>query len=152
MTANKEFWSLIEKTDYCWNWIGPIFNKYGYHIQDRKRWLAHRLSVVEHGRDPEWLDIDHLCRNKVCVNPCHLDIIDKVTHGKRSFPYTRLAVWQGRLEHDLRRGHREDVVEKSLLKLKQAELRVAEMDTFLANRIQEVTQEVLTLNASPVKC
>lgn len=42
------------------------------------RWLAHRLEWEKiNGPVPEGLELDHLCRNRWCVNPDHLE---PVTH------------------------------------------------------------------------
>lgn len=59
----------------CWLWTGKQHKKgYGL-IQVRgKRQRAHRYVYEQLvGPIPEGLEIDHLCRNKPCVNPDHLE-------------------------------------------------------------------------------
>lgn len=55
----------------CWNWIGYVMpNGYGYYKKD----YAHRL-VYEAlaGFIEKSMQIDHLCRNRRCCNPRHLE-------------------------------------------------------------------------------
>lgn len=63
-------------TDGCWNWSGTINNTgYGRFFIGRKGvYSAHRYSYAAFKGDlnPK-LVIDHLCRNRVCVNPEHLE-------------------------------------------------------------------------------
>ncbi|MDB2192085.1 HNH endonuclease signature motif containing protein [Mycobacteroides abscessus] len=44
---------------------------------DRQRYTgAHRASwIVANGPIPEGMTIDHLCRNKLCVNPSHMEVV-----------------------------------------------------------------------------
>jgi hypothetical protein len=67
----------------CWNWTGNT-NKvtgYGYvYVGPGKQGIAHRAAYRELvGPIPAGLVLDHLCRNKRCVNPKHLE---PVTQGE----------------------------------------------------------------------
>jgi len=72
----RRFWSKVEKTSNCWNWLGAKTKGYGIININRKNVLAHRYSYMQAvGEIPEGLQIDHLCRNRSCVNPNHLEIV-----------------------------------------------------------------------------
>ena len=65
----------------CWEWGGASKgNGYGViQVAGRTR-LAHRVSYRFHYGDlPEDMDVDHLCRNPICINPEHLE---PVTHAE----------------------------------------------------------------------
>jgi len=68
----------IDKNE-CWNWLGRL-NTHGYAIYSdgELRESAHRVYYQAYkGELTEGLEIDHLCANKKCVNPSHLE---EVTH------------------------------------------------------------------------
>lgn len=66
--------SFRVEADGCWTWTGRLSNGYGRH----GRGLAHRAIYEEAvGPVPDGLELDHLCRNRACVNPAHLE---PVTH------------------------------------------------------------------------
>lgn len=77
--AVKDFWARTDKqgADDCWEWTGARYLKgYGYFLIQGKQQRAHRFSYELHaGPIPGGLVIDHLCRNKRCVNPAHLEVV-----------------------------------------------------------------------------
>lgn len=75
------FWSRATRgaPDECWSWHGLV-DKYGYGKHGNA--YAHRVAYTEiRGAIPAGLSIDHLCCNKLCVNPAHME---PVTHGENS--------------------------------------------------------------------
>lgn len=68
--------SKVEKTESCWIWKGNI-NEHGYgrfFSPDRTNFRAHKLIYeLLVGPVPNGLVLDHLCRNRACVNPNHLE-------------------------------------------------------------------------------
>lgn len=59
----------------CWKWTGTILNcGYGQIQIHKAKYVAHRLSYeLFISPIPKGLQIDHLCRNRRCVNPAHLE-------------------------------------------------------------------------------
>lgn len=71
---DEMFNSRVEKTESCWMWTGTI-NAHGYGGMtiNGKSKLVHRLSYERaKGQIPVGLQIDHICHNRICVNPDHL--------------------------------------------------------------------------------
>lgn len=69
------FWAKVQKTDGCWLWTGARNNKgYGLVRVSGNLVLVHRLSYESAiGPIPPELQIDHLCRVRLCVRPTHLE-------------------------------------------------------------------------------
>lgn len=79
----QKFLSLIEKTSTCWNWKGTIHKSgYGNMGINGHELLVHRIAyrVFRKGRLIRAYVLDHLCRNKRCVNPLHLRQVTERTN------------------------------------------------------------------------
>jgi len=82
--ALDRWWARVSKQESgCWEWTaGRWRNGYGKFREPltRKQCLAHRWGYERLvGPVPDGLELDHLCRNKACVNPDHLE---PVTHAE----------------------------------------------------------------------
>ena len=84
--------------DACWEWTGKRSPEgYGRIYSGGSMVYAHRLSYESSTAPiPDGLEIDHLCRNRACVNPAHLE---PVTHAENQ---RRIALRQKRCR---RNGH-----------------------------------------------
>lgn len=70
------FWSRahIGESNQCWPWKKPQSTGYGQFWIDGKPIGAHRVAYeLSKGTIPEGLQIDHLFRNRACINPAHLE-------------------------------------------------------------------------------
>ena len=78
MTLKDRFdakWVAVESG--CWEWQACVANTgYGQIRVDGKTVTAHRIAYELYVDPiPSGLQIDHLCRNRRCVNPAHLEAV-----------------------------------------------------------------------------
>lgn len=70
------FWQYVQvRDDGCWQWLSTQTGRgYGSFWHERRVVAVHRLSFEKlRGAISKGLTIDHLCRNRLCVNPLHLE-------------------------------------------------------------------------------
>jgi len=111
----ERFWKYVNKTDYCWEWVGCV-GKRGYGVISRNcaTRTAHRVSYeINIGIIPAGMCVCHKCDNKLCVNPDHLwlgtlqdNIADMIKKGRNA----RIKVAKGEDHHSAKLTNK-DVIE-----------------------------------------
>jgi hypothetical protein len=80
----KRFWNKVHKTSSCWIWQGATKGRdddYGCVRINGRGEYAHRVAYeLVKGPIPNGLHLDHLCRERLCVNPDHLEPVDNRTN------------------------------------------------------------------------
>lgn len=108
----------IEKLDLsggegeCWRWTASL-NAYGYaqlHVAGTMKRVHILLYEELVGPVPPGSELDHLCRNRGCVNPAHMEPVSHATNCRRG-ARTRLT-WRD--VHDIRRRRRSGEVRKTI--------------------------------------
>lgn len=87
------FTAIVSRTSLdgeCWIWRGPTSGTkgrgHGYPRMslDGQTVAVHRVMWVNrHGYLPGRKQIDHTCRNRLCVNPDHLEMVTHLTNQRR---------------------------------------------------------------------
>lgn len=108
---HERLWSKVAAVGNlceCWEWTGGSDGKgYGKFSLDATRsgyrtTKAHRaIYEVLVGPIPDGMELDHLCRNRSCVNPAHMEV---VTHEVNSLRGESFSAENARKTH-CPRGH-----------------------------------------------
>ena len=88
-SVEERLWRYIIIDEECWLWTGhPNEDGYGTIKVEGKSLLAHRVSY-ELYIGPIEGEIDHLCRNRDCVQPLHLEDVTHLENMQRAPAYVR---------------------------------------------------------------
>lgn len=86
----------------CWDWMASKFTRTGYgqfKLFGKMR-SAHRISYeLIKGKIPDGLGLDHLCRNRACVNPDHLEPVTSFVNLMRGISLSSLNAKKTHCKH-----------------------------------------------------
>lgn len=84
LSPEQRFWPkvCVRSDTECWEWTAALRDGYGaFAVKSTRPYVvvgAHRYAYEQLvGPVPEGLEIDHLCRNRKCVNPAHLQAVTR---------------------------------------------------------------------------
>ena len=100
----SRFWEKVDIGD-CWEWLaGRRRGGYASYWHEGSGKLGHRVAYEALvGAIPDHLEIDHLCRNRSCVNPEHLDLVTRRENTLRGESFAA----QNARKVKCHRGHRD---------------------------------------------
>lgn len=96
LTLKERVWRQVQRLESgCWIWTGHVPDRRYGSIRDHlgRNYKVHRLTYQwAHGPIPDGMVIDHLCENKLCVRPDHLEAVTPRTNNRRIFNRPSLSL------------------------------------------------------------
>lgn len=100
-TLEERFWAKVDAMGVCWEWQAAtdrggygVFNPHGTIVRTHR--FAWEMLV---GPIPEGLHIDHLCRNRICCNPDHLEPVTPGENARRGYATVYQKIWADKITH-----------------------------------------------------
>ena len=88
IALSERFWSKVDDSgDGCWPFLGAVTERgYGRFTIANRMYQAHRVAYeLAVGLIPDGMQLDHLCRNRRCCNPAHLEPVTNRENQMRGF-------------------------------------------------------------------
>ena len=78
--------SRCEEVGECWEWQGALQKTKGAPVMyvDKKNGCVRRWIALEMGHEVEGKVVTHKCGNHLCVNPEHLQVMNRTAFHKRT--------------------------------------------------------------------
>jgi hypothetical protein len=106
MTRRERIWAkILGRVDMvadCWIWTGPTSGEtgrgrgYPRMNLDGGTMAVHIVAfVLENGPIPPRKQVDHVCRNRLCVRPAHLEMVTHLRNQRRKAEARRGFVAEG---------------------------------------------------------
>lgn len=111
-TEAERFWRRVRiLPNGCWQWEGATLNGYGYFTAERRKTVRAHKWAFEFiiGRVTSGLTLDHLCRNRSCVNPQHMEPVTVKENTLRGFGITAINARKTKCPY----GHTYDIKTKT---------------------------------------
>ena len=85
----SRFWAKVDVGHplECWEWTASVMGHgYGQTWDGITMRYTHRVAwELTHGHITDDLTVDHMCYNRRCCNPAHLQLLTRAENSKRQF-------------------------------------------------------------------